>query len=232
MLVLALDTTSRAGSLALVRDGEVLEAACGDPGLTHGRRLPRDIVELLGRRGMTVHDVELFAVARGPGSFTGLRIGIATAQGLALACGRGVIGVSALDALNAAVGRPDGERSVLAAWIDAQRGEVFASLYRGDSVVAGPGVATPDETLRQYAGLCPEGIVGFAGSGAERYAAQIASSFPARARLVEPTPALAPSIGILAARRALAGEPCLPDTLQPLYVRRPDAEIARDRRRG
>jgi tRNA threonylcarbamoyladenosine biosynthesis protein TsaB len=229
MLVLALDTTSRAGSLALTLDGQVLEACSGDPGLTHGRRLPGDIIELLARRRMTVHDVELFAVAAGPGSFTGLRIGIATVQGLALACHRGVIGVSALDALNAAASA-GGSR--VGALIDAQRGEVFGSLYEGEQVIAGPSVASPEETLRRFAGLSQDGAVVFAGSGAELYADVISSVFGTRARIVRPTPSLAPFIAVLAEHRARAGASCAPEGLQPLYIRRPDAEIVRDRKRG
>src|SRR5262245_14776088 len=100
MLVLALDTTTRRGSVALVRDGLELESYAGDEAITHGRRLPGDLVRVLDRQHLTVGDVDLFAVAAGPGSFTGLRIGIATMQGLALGTGKGVIGVSALDALH------------------------------------------------------------------------------------------------------------------------------------
>ena len=100
MLVLALDTTTRRGSVALVRDGVELESYAGDEGVTHGQRLPGDLVRVLDRQKLSLGDVDLFAVAAGPGSFTGLRIGIATMQGLALASGKPIIGVSALDALH------------------------------------------------------------------------------------------------------------------------------------
>ena len=99
MLILALDTTSRAGSVALARDAGVLDQQRGDPSRTHGERLPGDIGDLLERHGLTVADVDLYAVAAGPGSFTGLRVGIATIQGLALAHARPVVPVSALVAL-------------------------------------------------------------------------------------------------------------------------------------
>ena len=75
MLILALDTTSRAGSVALARDAGVLDQQRGDPSRTHGERLPGDIGDLLERHGLTVADVDLYAVAAGPGSFTGLRVG-------------------------------------------------------------------------------------------------------------------------------------------------------------
>jgi tRNA threonylcarbamoyl adenosine modification protein YeaZ len=99
MIVLALDTTTRAGSLALVRDRRLLEVFVGDGSRTHAARLPGDLLDCLTRHGLSLQDVDLFAVAAGPGSFTGLRIGIATIQGLAFASGRNLVGVSALEAL-------------------------------------------------------------------------------------------------------------------------------------
>ena len=90
---------------------------------------------------LRVADVDLFAVAAGPGSFTGLRIGIATQQGLALANSRPLVGVSALDAINHTIrsaGDADQSDVEVAAWIDAQRGQVFAARYRGGWLSLGP----------------------------------------------------------------------------------------------
>src|SRR5262245_4087755 len=99
MLVLALDTTTRQGSIALVRDGVVVDEFCGDGAVTHGERLPGDLARVVESNGLQIGDIDLFAVAAGPGSFTGLRIGIAAMQGLALANDRPLAGVSALDAV-------------------------------------------------------------------------------------------------------------------------------------
>src|SRR2546430_14337769 len=99
MLVLALDTTTRRGSVALLRDRILLDCEIGDAELTYGERLPADLMRLLERHRLSVRDIDLFAVAAGPGSFTGLRIGIACMQGLALANGRQLAGASTLDAL-------------------------------------------------------------------------------------------------------------------------------------
>ena len=133
MLILALDTTSRVGSVALARDGGVLDQQKGDPSRTHGERLPDDIGDLLERHGLTVADVDLYAVAAGPGSFTGLRVGIATIQGLALAHARPVVPVSALVALaygaRTSSGGPVQDAGLIAACMDAQRREVFSALY-------------------------------------------------------------------------------------------------------
>src|SRR5438034_8845785 len=119
MRVLALDTTTPAGSVALVaEDGEtaedrvmrVMDVRRGDPARTHAERLPAEILAVLDAHGLAVADVDVFAVASGPGSFTGLRIGIATIQGLAFVHRRRVVGVSALEALAqiAAAARPPG----------------------------------------------------------------------------------------------------------------------------
>ena len=83
MVLLALDTTTAAGSVALWRDG-LIEEQPGDPARSHAERLPGELAALLARHGCTTNDVDRYAVASGPGSFTGLRVGIATVQGLAL----------------------------------------------------------------------------------------------------------------------------------------------------
>src|SRR5215831_7968433 len=94
MRVLALDTTGRAGSVAIVEDGRIVREHEGDASRTHGERLPGELEAL----GISFASVDVFAVASGPGSFTGLRVGIATMQGLALVTRRPVAGVSALEA--------------------------------------------------------------------------------------------------------------------------------------
>jgi tRNA threonylcarbamoyladenosine biosynthesis protein TsaB len=239
MLVLALDTTTRTGSLALTRDGAVLEVHAGDPGRTHGQRLPADIQRLLDRQQVGIRDVDLYGVAAGPGSFTGLRIGLATMQGLALVSGRGLIGVSTFDALREAfeeaeAGAPDAGTAprLVGAWIDGQRGEVFTALYRGERLVDGPVAEPPDVTLSRWAALGGGLPIVFVGGGALLYASAIGTRLPGRSRIVDPTPLLAPAVARLAERRARSGAATAPEALQPLYVRRSDAEIARDRTKG
>src|SRR5262245_27591271 len=125
MRVMALDTTSRAGSVALVDDGRVVAERAGDPSRTHGERLPGELAAL----GVDWSSVDVFAVCAGPGSFTGLRIGIATVQGLAFVARRPVVGVSALEAVAQLASRDLAEGATIGSWIDAQRGEVFSALY-------------------------------------------------------------------------------------------------------
>ena len=132
MLTLAVDTTTNRGSFALARNGRLLEETRGDGVSTHGERLPGAIHALLDRRGMTTADVDRYAVALGPGSFTGLRVGIATVQGLALAHGRPVVGMPVLDVLVDVAAQAAGTGAapdLIVPWVDARRGEVFSALY-------------------------------------------------------------------------------------------------------
>jgi tRNA threonylcarbamoyladenosine biosynthesis protein TsaB len=142
MVVLGLDTTTRAGSCAIARDGRVVLEHSSDTA-EHASRLPRDLMVLLEEAALTLQDIDVFAVATGPGSFTGLRIGIATMQGLAFARNKPLIGVSSFDAL---ADRAGGGRTAI--WIDAWRGEVYAALYERGEEVLPPVVAHPSRFSR------------------------------------------------------------------------------------
>jgi tRNA threonylcarbamoyladenosine biosynthesis protein TsaB len=240
MVVLALDTTTRRGSVALARDGAVVGACAGDPAVTHGQRLPGDLMRLLDRHNLQVGDIDLFAVAAGPGSFTGLRIGIATMQGLALANGKNIVGISALDALHhasalcplpSALTSEASARCELAVWMDAQRGEVFSALYRNGALVDGPSVGKPSDVLAQWAASNGSQPIMFVGEGVLVYTDLIRAAMPA-AIIATELPMLAPSIAILAEAHARQQGSSPPDAIRPLYVRRPDAELARDRKAG
>jgi tRNA threonylcarbamoyladenosine biosynthesis protein TsaB len=240
MLVLALDTTTRAGSVAVAKDGCVLDLSIGDPDRPHAERVPADLVRSLERAGAGLSQVDVFAVAIGPGSFTGLRIGIAAIQGCAFAAGRPVIGVSALDALALAIiaerALQTGQR--VGVWMDAQRHEVFSALYEIDGsesgavldAIEGPAVGAPAETSERWHRLLGGDWCPVAGDGAVRYRQVLEDTAGGRVTVVEPPP-LAATIALVAERRARAGERTLPHAIRPLYVRRPDAELARDRRR-
>src|SRR5437588_2449680 len=128
MRVLALDTTTPAGSVALLEDDRVEDERRGDAARTHAERLPGEILSVLNARGLSLSDIDLFAVASGPGSFTGLRIGIATIQGLALTTGRRIVPVSALEALAQSVASTP--ETFVGAWMDAHRHDVFTALYK------------------------------------------------------------------------------------------------------
>ena len=224
--ILALDTSTRAGSAALARDGEVVAAASGDPSRTHGERLPADLLALVAEARVTLSDIDLFAVSSGPGSFTGLRVGLASMQALALVHRRCVVPVSTLEALACAPG--DGERVL--AWMDGQRRDVFAALYDhgGATCLAGPCVGSPADILDSWTADLVGRRVDVVGDGVPATRALLARRLGPTAVLVGSPPPLAPVIARVACERrdgAIA-----PHAAQPLYVRRPDAVIARARR--
>ena len=233
MRVLALDTTTRAGSVAIVDDDAVVDERCGDGTRTHAERLPAEILALADANHVAFASVDLFAVASGPGSFTGLRVGIATMQGFAFVQRRQMVGISALMALAQFASRdlPAGAR--VAAWMDAYRRDVFAALYEVTDAplfdvdrlleVEGPSVGSPAATWARWAdgfGV-PQTVVG---DGAVLYQEMLA---PVR---ILPPPPLAGTIGLLAAGYARRGATVPPSSMHPLYVRRPDVEVTRDRR--
>jgi len=237
MRVLALDTTTRAGSVALVHDDRIVEERRGDETHTHAERLPRELIALAGAHALALADVDVFAVASGPGSFTGLRIGIATVQGLALVTRRAVAAVPALDALAHVASVSASEGSVIAAWMDARRHEVFTALYRVSSApvfdvarlttLDPPSVGDAAATLARWRESLPEPSV-FIGDGATMYADAITRHSPAAAILRAPI--LAGAIGRLAIAQARMGTTVDAGGIRPLYVRRPDVELTRDRR--
>src|SRR3954454_22073896 len=198
MRVLALDTTTRAGSVALVDGDRVVGERAGDGARTHALRMPDEILELASAHGWALSGVDLFAVASGPGSFTGLRIGIATIQGLAIVHGRRVVAVPVLEALAHAASRDLPEGSAMGVWMDAHRGDVFAALYRVNEgapfsrarliEIEGATVARPATTLARWCAR-PETVPArIAGDGATLYASDISEGSPGT--LAAPSPQL------------------------------------------
>ena len=227
MVILALDTSSAAGSAAVLRDGVVVAERAGDASRTHGERLPRELMAVLEDARADLHDVTTFAVCTGPGSFTGLRVGIATMQGLAFAQRKLVVPVSAFEAL---ARTRTTEPSAVATWIDAHRGEVFACLFDADGrVLREPTSLPPAATLDLWLnnGLATDAAIRFEGDGAGKYAAIIGERI-AHATIASQVPLLAGTIARIA--DAARERAVTPHAVVPLYVRRPDAELARDRK--
>ena len=194
MLTLAFDTATGAATSALVGDGEVLGER-----VSRAQTLLEDVDALLRQAGAHPSDLDRLAVGIGPGSFTGVRIGLAVARGLALSLDLPGAGVSTLAAL--AAGAPDAVPV-----IDAKRREVFA-LLDGE-----PRVLTPLELPVREGAVC-------VGDGALRYRSQ----FEERGAVVPPDDdeRHVPRARFLV---ALAGDPGPVDELEPLYLRVPDAE--------
>ncbi|MCC7417247.1 MAG: tRNA (adenosine(37)-N6)-threonylcarbamoyltransferase complex dimerization subunit type 1 TsaB [Acidobacteria bacterium] len=240
MRVLALDTTARAGSAALVEDGRLVDHRTGDASRTHAERLPGDLLGILADRGWPLASIDLFAVASGPGSFTGLRVGIATIQGLALVERRPVVAVSALEALAQAGSAGAAMGDHVGAWMDARRRDVFTALYRvGEGPrfsrdrlveIEGASVGAPASVLARWADRTGGVPLIVAGDGAVLYRALLESEAPPGSRVVGDIPPLAATIGLMAAPLWREGGATTAAGIQPLYVRRPDAEVDREHR--
>ena len=227
LIILSLDTTTRAGSCAVLDDDRVLASLVGDASRTHGERMPGELARVLDMAGVARERIDLLAVAIGPGAFTGLRIGLAAIQGLAMALSKPVAGVSALDALAQQVAQSAGDR--ISPWMDAQRGDVFAAILDGASRIElePPSTAAPRALLDEWRAHLQAGRSIFIGDAVERDAAIIATVEGSESRLPD---ILAPDIARLGRRMAERGRVGPPHTLEPIYVRRPDAEIERERR--
>ncbi len=232
MRVMALDTTTRAGSVAVVADGRVLVEHPGDEARPYAERLPSELFSALAEAGLTSADIDLFVVASGPGSFTGLRVGIATIQGLALVHGKPVAAISALRALAeaAAVGQDAGTR--VAGCMDAYRKDVFTAVYDIATPTTGAGVSAlteaeapmvdlPQATIARWAALGPPAVI--CGDGVPLCSAL----WPASTQVVR-VPLLAGILGRLACAGADSVAIVPPAGAQPLYVRRPDVEVKRE----
>jgi tRNA threonylcarbamoyladenosine biosynthesis protein TsaB len=239
MRAIALDTTTRAGSVALVDDDRVVDERSGDGTRTHALRLPGEVTAIADANGLALADVDIYAVASGPGSFTGLRIGIATVQGFAFVHHRRLVGVPALEALAQLASRDLAPGAVVASWMDAHRRDVFAAVYRVIAAppftperieeIEGPTVGPPRTILARWMESLDLVPSVFTGDGAVMYGDEIARAVPSA--WILPPPLLAGAIGRLAIARAQRGEDVDPAGLHPLYVRRPDVEIAREGRR-
>jgi tRNA threonylcarbamoyladenosine biosynthesis protein TsaB len=244
MLVLALDSTTRAGSVALWRD-TALDVRPGDGSRTHAERLPAELADVAAAHGCSISDVDLFAVASGPGSFTGMRVGIATIQALALVQGKPVVAVSTLDLLACAGAAHAGGAALVLSWMEAYRGEVFASITR----VRTGGAAEPPQ-LELLAAAAVGRPADLAADWAPRLAAAAGAETSTLIVIGDAVPsttetlrsALGPGATLLDApplagflAQAAAAAPHLavrPHAIVPVYVRRPDAELGRDRQRA
>jgi tRNA threonylcarbamoyladenosine biosynthesis protein TsaB len=223
MIILAVDTTTPSGSVALLEDGVLLgEVNIDSPG-THSARLLRSIDFLLGAHGRDVKDVDAFAAAAGPGSFTGIRIGVGAVQSLAFASGKPVAPVSTLLALASKLAA-DGARLVCPL-LDAKKDELYAALFE-----AGPsglvemipqGAYAPDAF---FARLPARRVVSFAGSGLAVYREKLLSYVRDKARFPRRSPFIAAEVGRIGCVMVREGRGVAAAALEPLYFRRSQAE--------
>jgi tRNA threonylcarbamoyladenosine biosynthesis protein TsaB len=228
-VVLGLDTATADAVVGVTADGKVIRDARVDPG-PDGR--PRHSQVLLPEIELCVEDaggweaIERIAVGIGPGSFTGLRIGIATARGLAQAREIPLAPVGSLVALGRGISG-DGEGRLALPVFDARRGEAFAALLEDGAECWPPFVAPPDELADRVQGLGRPCLA--AGDGALRFAAELEAAGATVAPPDDPIHRLA-AIDVCAVGEAVSE--ASPDQIQPLYLRPPDAKKWLERDRG
>jgi tRNA threonylcarbamoyladenosine biosynthesis protein TsaB len=228
VLLLALDTCDAQGSIAVLRNTDVLQGVAHETSDDYSSWLLPAVGAVLEAAGVALSHVDAYAVAAGPGSFTGVRVGLATVKAWAEVYGRPIVAVSRLEALAT---QASGTPPYVAAFTNAQRGQVFGAMYRRRGHVL--------ERVEEEIVIAPERFVACAvqTAGGDRVhwistdpkCLTEAQPWAARRDLgetVEATqPNLAPAIGRLGHQLALAGRLTDPLSLDANYVRRSDAEI-------
>ncbi len=242
-LILSLETATRAGSIAISRGETLLAAQTGDASTSHSALLLKQVRHVLDESGVTLKDVDIFAASTGPGSFTGLRIGLATVKSFAATMKRLCVGVPTLYAIAHAAG----ESNRTLALLPAGRGEVFAQLLsveRSGDVrpLNSPTHIMPHKLLEK---VKSEPNLKWAGDGAHLYADAIKAQALAQGiQLVDETQeahpkpngeqqwTIAPSQEVLAVAicqlallRIGFGDAVSPEQLHAIYVRPSDAEL-------
>lgn len=233
MLILAVDTATTVASVALVKGEQlVAEEVLNIPQKTHSERLLPVLARVLAGAGVEIEEVDGIAVSAGPGSFTGLRIGLGTGKGLAQALNKPLVTVPTLDALAYNYFFPN---ALVCPLLDAKQGYIYTALYRGGK----RGL----ERLTNYLALTPGELAAFIEGGEEpviflgdaldlcreavAQAGERAFFAPAASRMPR-----ASSVAFLG-RQALAEKPGgVPLTAEPLYIRKSAAEINLEKKKA
>jgi tRNA threonylcarbamoyladenosine biosynthesis protein TsaB len=215
--ILAVDTTHEFGSLALLDGTEVVEEVLLHSPEGFGQVLFGRLAELLDRRGRKIQEMDCFAAASGPGSFTGVRIGLACVKGLAEAAGKPVAAVSNLEAL-----ATFGTGPLRAVVMDARRGEVYGAVYNERGEVILPETVMP---FTAWLRSLPEGEIEFISTDFSPFAAALAGTRFEGAGIATAPRALAGAVGRIACLRLRAGHAADPAAIDANYVRRSDAEL-------
>jgi len=232
VLVLALDTSSPSGSLAILRDEKVIGVVSSTTAEVYSSRMFRELEFLLGELALKMDQIELFAVAAGPGSFTGLRVGLTAVKGWAEVYGKPIAAVSALEALAVQARSSAG---LVVPVLDARRGQVYFGIYRRMAGGVGSPLALDGEEYVMTPAEFFEAVRSRA-TGAEFVivtpAPELFASESSRVQIAamktsveSASEVLAPFIGQLGIQRAQRGDLADALTLDANYVRRTDAEL-------
>lgn len=229
MRILAIDTSTLVGSVALVSDGVLIAEWSASVRASHGETLLPAVQRLLLQAQTSLHDIDAFAVGIGPGSFTGVRIGVATVKGLAFAEGKPIVGVTSLRVLARGL---VGGRGLRVPVIDAHKHEVYCAAYEmtDDGELTAhvePFHAAPPLAAARLAAVLPGEPLWLAGNGLGRYRDEFLATLGERARRA-PTFCDVPRAACLAdeAERELRVHgPSDLARLEPMYLRPSDAKL-------
>jgi tRNA threonylcarbamoyladenosine biosynthesis protein TsaB len=223
MLILAVDTTTPSGSVALLRDAELLGEFDLESPSTHSARLLRSVDLLLRGNNLDIKGVDAYAVAAGPGSFTGIRIGLSAVKSLAFASGRMVAPVSTLEALASKIAAPPVRLACPV--LDAKRGEIYAALFEMRTSrlveVIPQGAYDPDAF---FARLPAHRVTSFIGNGLNLYRDKLLVCVRDKARFPRRSPFIAAEVGRIGHRMLLEGRGVPAGGLEPVYFRKSQAE--------
>jgi tRNA threonylcarbamoyladenosine biosynthesis protein TsaB len=231
MNILAIDTSTSFAGIAIAVDEQIVAESLLNTNRTLSARLVPEIERLLAYAGLGVSDIDIFASTVGPGSFTGVRGGVATMQGLALALGKPCAGFSSLAML--AMNFPL-SNTLVCPMLDARKSELYAALYDCSSPLPSPRIADcvlpPALFLDRLAAETGEPVI-FLGDGSVRYRDRIAEQLGDRA-IFAPFPLHLPHAAngiLLALRASRCGELLEPGQLLPVYLRASDAELMKSK---
>ena len=226
MRLLTIDTSTRIGSVAAIDGASVLCSLQSTEQTAHAERLLALVQAVLGQAGWSLADLELIASGMGPGSFTGVRVGMATAKGLASATGLPLLGVVSLEAMAEAARRLQGARPVLAL-LDAKKGEVFAAAYQPDGSRLAEPVHLPRARVTDWIGTLSAERSELVACGEVASELELPGIHVVRDPASDlPSP---PSIGVLAQQQWAEAPHSRLHDLEPLYVRPPDIQPPRSR---
>ena len=229
MKILALETSAKAVSAAVSEDGKILCSCYQDTGLTHSRTLMPIVEHILKNTGLTVADMDAIAVAAGPGSFTGIRIGVAAAKGLAFAADKPAVGVSTLAAMARNVAFCDG---LVICAMDARRQQVYNALFEakdGQLTRLTPDRAIALEELAEELRSAPRPKT-VVGDGAKLCLAHLtAAGIPCRLAPAHLVMQNAMSVALEAEAMAAEGKLVSAQALEPVYLRPAQADRLRQK---
>ncbi len=228
MKILAIDTSTMLGGIAVMEESALIAESRLNVKSTHSERLMTEIEHCLMQSDLKISDIDVFAVAIGPGSFTGLRIGLSTVKGFSYATGKPVVSVPTLEAL--AWNFPQ-SRYPVCAMLDARKKEVYAALFEWQNqdfqkIIAEHSIK-PEEFIRYTLNAIRYDKFIFAGEGAMIYRDKIIEVMGERAIFAPPektvpSPANVAALGL---KKALMGDFSEPISLSPIYIRKSEAEI-------